>query len=189
MYDPRGPSRVGPGMRGGNNSELDGESEQGHPRPEDHYTPGSASRRPERHRPPNPDAGGIYEDDYVRPAHYGSHPGGRFRQRPRHYPERAAPSMPVRAPTAQTGSFHLTERQKMREDESRIQKINLSTQLVTSDTQFSDAKPVPKTRRRHLRDDDFKRRHKKGPQAQTPKAPTREGTPKGIERAITAGRV
>lgn len=118
-----GPVRAGPGMRGGNNSELDGESEDEYLKSEGYYPPGSTSRRPEPHRHHNSDAGGSHEDDHVRSTYYvrySAGPGDRYRQNPRHYPERAAPPTLSRATTARTSMFHVTERQEMHENRSRI---------------------------------------------------------------------
>jgi hypothetical protein len=106
-------------MRGGNNSELDGESEDEYLKSEGYYAPGSTPRRPEHHRHHNSDAGGIHEDDHVRST-YVRCPGDHYRQNPRHYPERAAPPTLSRATTARTRMFHVTERQDMHEKRSRI---------------------------------------------------------------------
>jgi hypothetical protein len=104
-------------MRGGINPELDGESEDEYSESESHYAPGSTSRRSEHHRHHNSDAGGIHEDDHVRCS---AGPGDRYCRIPGHYPEIAAPPTLSTATTARTMMSHVTERQEMHENRSRI---------------------------------------------------------------------
>lgn len=126
MHDPEELSRVGAGLRGGYNSELDGESEEERPRTQDY--------RQGFRRKPNSDAEGVDEDERDRPSirspnHSSSSSSYRHRSS-RHYPESATSSMPARAPIASSGSFHLTKRQRLREDESKsLETFTLSLAL------------------------------------------------------------
>jgi hypothetical protein len=144
FYDPREPNRAGLGMRGGNNSELDGESEEEHPRPENYFTPRSTSRRPGYHRQPKPDVGGTHEDGHSRFLFRDSDLGDHFPERSRHYPQEAAPPMPARG--IHSGVFRLTERQQLREDESRpLKDIELQPTSIFFNTRYSAAKPIRTT--------------------------------------------
>jgi hypothetical protein len=127
MYDPGEPVRAGPGMRGGYNSDLDGDGEASRTRPTDRYFNGYNMNlhlpRPGPQRRPHPDTGGTHEGGHdiphVPPPNPRSDSDNHRRRPSRHHFQPAAPPLLAGAPTVQSGCFFSTKRQKMREDESR----------------------------------------------------------------------
>jgi hypothetical protein len=185
MPGPGEPDPVASGMRGGYNSDLDGEGGEPRMRP--------AGRSAQRQ--PHPDAGRTPEEGHDIPqipprkprsdpgnhlhGDTGRYPGNEYVPPPNFRPEykdyRHGPSghyfypppppmpMPTSAPAVPGGWFHLTKRQKLREDESRSSKaLILPCPNVTSNTRCSASYPIQTAGTRYQGHDDFKRRHEKG---------------------------
>jgi len=147
MPGPGEPDPVASGMRGGYNSDLDGEGGEPRMRSADR----SAQDHPRPQRQPHPDAEGIPEEgrdipnipsakprsdpgnylhgdtgrypenEYVPPQNFGPEHSDYRRGPSGHYfyPPPPPMPMPTSAPAVPRGWFHLTKRQKLREDESR----------------------------------------------------------------------
>ena len=143
MFDPGEPNTVASGMRGGYNSDFDGEGGEFQSRPTDRFAQDHDIHRPGPQGQPRPDAGETHEEGHDIPRvpppdprpDYGEH-----RRRPEghyFYPPPPPMPMPTSVSTVQKGWFFLTKRQKLREDESRSSKTSIlsyQTALLTSDT-------------------------------------------------------
>lgn len=151
-------------MRGGYNSDLDGEDGELHVGSTDRAARDYNLRRPGPQAQPHADAGGTHEQGHDIP--HVTPPGPRSdhttsgsdqRRGPsRHYFHPAAPPMPQSAPTVQSGRFYLTKRQKLRENESRLKDLDLpGCKDRFSNMQRSVTEPIQTARTRYQGYDDL----------------------------------